>query len=581
MTTPSETYDAFTTLPKDARVFPLARPGTVLKDGKIATGKEPVPGTHGHLDAQPAEHLPQIGNYGWSLDGQFILVDFDVEHPARAEWESRLPATWMQQTRRGTHRVYRVPRGFPTRKNRKIIVRGADGQQAIVGDLKGRGYLVGPGSVVAGHVYSIIDARDPEPAPTWLLELARETAELPSNDGFEFKVDGTLQERHKIEHGANDDELIKFAGFFRRRGFAQDAIATMLYGVMTSGILEQDESRPYTLADARRLAHSAANYEAGGDTEADVAIRPEAWINGADINLIEAPVSYWLRKFVPKGALVMLYGPGGIGKSSWVSWLISLVTQAEGKVLHVGVEEPFRLFLTRSVLLGADRSRIFSLQGASRLQFPRDAKKIYESIVESGVDFVYLDSIYSHFGMGAAGQGTPINERTRQSLGPLAEIAQMTGCTILGTFHENKAGAYMGSTEMVNVARCVLRASREGRKPLRIIVDKTNDPAGPPGYHLDYDGVEVDWKDPITGDTQMEVDDDGALVPIRLVLPAEPRRVLKKAVTLDEIEMTDEQADTKKEAVKKLHAQGLTPREIGSEVGLSDRHVRRLLKEEK
>lgn len=576
MTTPSETYEAFSSLPLDARVFSLARPGTVLRDGKIATGKEPMPGTNGHHDAQPAAHVKQIGNYGWSLDAQFLLVDFDVEHPNRAAWEAKLTPTWMQQTRRGTHRVYRVPAGF-TGRNRKIIVRGDDGQQAIIGDLKSRGYLVGPGSVVAGHVYAVLDARDPQIAPPWLLEMALEQQAAPPGDEFQFKVDGTLQERHKIELGSNDDELIKIAGFLRRRGFAEDAIAVMLYGVMNSGVLEQDPAKPpYTAADARRLARSASTWDPGADNEVDAAIRPEAWVNGADVSLVEAPVTYWLRRFVPKAALVLMYGPGGIGKTSWVSWLTALVSQAGGKVLHVGIEDPFRLFLARAVLHGADRSKFFSLQSASRLQFPRDAKKLYEAIIESGVDFVYLDSVYSHFGNV---EGSPINERTRQSLGPLAEIAQITGCTIFGTFHENKGGTYMGSTEMVNVARCVLRASREERKPFRVKVDKTNDPAGPPDYFLEHEGIETVWTDPVTGETQMEEDDDGALTPIKLVLASAPKRVLKSAVRLDEIEPSGDDGADKKEAIARLHAQGLTPREIGSEVGLTDRHIRRLLKD--
>ncbi|MDE2097394.1 MAG: AAA family ATPase [Patescibacteria group bacterium] len=549
--------------PADARVFAL-RPS------------EKTPYTeHAHKDAVPlADYADVGGNLGIALDGQFLLVDFDAPHPDVATWAARLDAhpTWMQQARRGVHRLYTVPAGYRA-SNTKITAAAADGTQTVIGDLKVNGYVVGPGAVVAGHVYLRLNALDPAPAPPWLLEIVSAARPQQAPTGNESG-------RTRIEVGRNDDELAKIAGFLRRRGFEAPAIATMLGGVIGSGILEQDPTRPpYTTADAVRIARSADKWEVGAPL--DLRIAADEWISGATVALTAAPVEWWVRGFVPKGTLMLTYGAGGIGKSSVMSWVAARISAVGGLFVHVGIEEPFRLFLARAVLLGGDRSRIWSIPNGSQLLFPRDVAALGRALEAAGAGCLYFDSIYSHF---ERQRDENAAERARRVLSSLAELANKTGCTVAGIFHENKGGELLGSTEMANVARIVLHATRgagEG-SPLRLAVRKTN--LLDPGYSLEFAGHAVEWHDPATGEVQLEVNEHGTLEPLQLVLPAvTPERKSRHTVRAEDLDRANEsrsyKAKQRAEEAKTLWAAGWKSKEIADHLGISQRSVQRFLGE--
>lgn len=460
--------------------------------------KEPMPGTHGHLDAVPAEafNLAEGANYGISLDGQWLLVDIDrPQDPIAVEWGTKLPDTWTQKTPRGTHRLYRLPSGFDGKNNK-----------FPAGDLKVRGYLVGPGSEVDGKTYFMLDSREPVSAPQWLLD------QVDKNRPSEVVVNGEVwvNERDRIAIGENDIELFSIACNLRRRGFTESAISQMLEGIIASGVVEQVPGQEYSHKDITRLARQAARY----DPElGQLAFVEEDWICAEDIALVGPPLEWWVHGFVPRAELVMLYGPGAVGKSSWGSWLASVVTRKGGKFVFAGVEEPFARFAARAILGGADRSRLFAIPNAALFSLPRDTEDLKKQIILTEADVLYFDSVYSHF---TSVPGENAAERARKSLAPLAEISNSTGCTIVAVFHENKAGMYLGSVEMINVPRYVLRAMRSQGQPLRVAVDKTN--IHDPGYQLQFVANAVDLKDPESGRVQMEVTEQGELVPMKIVV---------------------------------------------------------------
>ena len=475
-------------IPAGARVFPLS-PHT----------KIPLPGSRGHLDAHIYEqtdaektHIYEQ-NYGIALDQQYLLVDIDrPDDPIAVEWGAKLPDTWTQKTPRGTHRLYVLPEGF-------------DGKNARfpAGDLKVRGYLVGPGSEVDGKKYYVLDGRPPAPAPPWVLALVDKAR--PSHTLVNDEI--VFNERDKIAIGENDVELFSMACSWRRRGFNESAIAQMLRGVIDSGVVEQIPGNEYSDKDIHRLAKQAAKY----DPESPLGLLDTEWVSANDISLVGPVVKWWIHGFVPRGELVTMYGRGGIGKSSWASWLAAEVTRKGGKFVFVGVEESFARFAARSVLGGADRTKLYAIPNAYSLALPKDAEKLKEQVVMAEADVVYFDSIYSHF---ETISGENAAERARKSLAPLANIAISTGCTIIAVFHENKAGQYLGSVEMINVARYALKAVREGDTPLRVWVDKTN--FHDPGYAMQYEATDIELHDPETGQVQLEESEDGSLKPMMI-----------------------------------------------------------------
>jgi len=483
-------------LPKDAKVFPLTS-GT----------KVPLKGTQGHLDAVAGP--PPEGNYGISLDGQYVVVDFDRPRD-EGSWE--LPETWTQKSRRGLHMLFRVPKGADLKaaKNRKFEF----------GDVKVRGYIVGPGSVVNGHKYEVIVDRDPIQAPLWLWEYV---CSQPVAEGT------VVADRDSISAGERDDSLARIGGLLRRMSLSQEAIAKGL-----DGINQVLVDPPVSAADIKRIARSVAKYDPSG-AEADGPLRPQGWVAMDEVAYVGPPTRWWVRGFVPKGELVMLFGPGSVGKSSWGSWLASQVTQKNGRVAVVTVEEPAKRFAWRAQLNGAILPQILAVPKASSLLFPRDALGLKEALEATKTDLLYIDSIYSHF---ESVDGQNAAERARRCLAPLAEIAQETGVTIVAVFHVNKAGDYLGSVEMRNVPRYVLKAAREAPGPLYVSVDKTN--LWDPGVSMAFRGVDVLASDPSTGEVQLEEDDEGNEIPMHFTVLERTEDVPRSMVDADQIEESKE-----------------------------------------
>jgi energy-coupling factor transporter ATP-binding protein EcfA2 len=562
-------------LPPGARLLHLYQPGDVMPNGRISTGKEPK-AAHGHRSAVSQDMFLDWGedtNIGIALDGQFLLADFDVGGPLAEAELRRLGPTWRQKTLRGVHALFTVPPGWEGR-NCKYVVADENGRQTVIGDIKAKGYIVGPGSLrEGGFRYHVIDDRAPAPAPDWLLERA--------TDHGDIEMALALEERDKIPIGENDNELAKIAGFLRGpRRFSEGAIAAMLTGIIGSGVLEQDPARGlYSARDAARIAKSAAKWELGSPDAPAVRLRPEGWKVAADSDLVVEAKEWWLERFFPKGEMVLLYGEGGIGKSRLLSWMAARVTRAGGLFGHVGVEEPFQIFALTAAVLGADLSRLYHIPVGSSLQLPRDATALSAALVESGCGFLYLDSIYTHF---EHEKGQNAAERARTALGALADIATRTGCTIVGTFHENKGGAYLGSTEMRNVARVFLRATRKPGGPLRLTVEKTNWPE--PGYALDFTGEPRVLVDPRDGSVQMERLEDGSLVPLELVLPSDPERVSLSSAQAGDIEEPvdrGEAAASRAEQAREMRADGASIKEIEAALGVTRNTVMRYLRAEK
>ena len=478
-------------VPRDARLFAL-----------VPWTKRPR-SEHAHLDAVPLDEFLALyitGNYGIALDGQFLLVDKDRDDEVVQAFEARLPETWMQTTwKRGTHRIYRVPRGFE----------GKNGRWPG-GEIKVNGYLVGPGSSVRDAdgfegTYTPISSVDPIEAPDWLLDMVRADVPRVEVKGVDFDI---------MRDGFRDNELTSLGGFMRHKGYSESFIAASLAGIVSSGVVEQPPGREITAHDSARIAKSVSRYTPEGVDAGRIAAAD--WICATDIKVIRPPIEWWQRGFFPKGDLVTLYGDSGVGKSSLASWVAAKVTAAGSAFLFIGVEEPFERFTGRALLCDppAVRAKLFAYRQGSRIMLPRDIPALREQVKLAGVEFIYFDSIYAHF---ERIQGENMAERARRCLGPLAEMAQELGVTVVGVFHENKEGDYLGSTEMVNVARVTLHATRKQGQPLLVSVHTTN--LWDPEYALTFTGVEQPLVDRETGEVQQERLEDGTLVPMMVRVP--------------------------------------------------------------
>lgn len=484
----------------ECRILLLSTPEQRAADPRItekAPDGEVFP--RGHHSAIPCPDIIER-NYGIALDNQFVVMDIDS--PKDCDDVGIVP-TWSQATKKGTHYVYKAPPNF-NGQNRKL----KNKQGKIYGDLKCKGYIVGPGSVIADFHYHVIDSQEPQECPAYLLRLMERAESLDSGD-----------EAEGVSSGEHDAFLTALAGWLRGRyAFSESAIAKVLHKGPLQALQDVDPTRPYTQDDLKRIAHSIARKDA---VHANVSLSPSGWESYTDIDTMMPLNDWWIYRFVPKNELVMLYGKGGIGKSSLASYIASEVIRSGKTIGFAGIEEPFLRFATRAALAYPDATEI-ALNGliniGSTWQFPRDAVALREALLVRPLDVVYFDSIYGHF---EAVEGLNTAERARHCLAPLAAIAQELGVTIVCTFHENKAGDFLGSVEMVNVARIVLHATREKDQDLKLTVKKTN--FTEPDHSLSFSGALIPGRSR-DGEPWEEKNEHGEIVPLELFIIQERRK---------------------------------------------------------
>lgn len=479
-------------IPEYAKIFPLT-PGTKFPATK-----------HGHHDAQlyTASTTPP-GNYGIALDEQYLVVDFDVDHPEREAFEASLPPTWSQKTGgkspNGIHYLYTLPEGYT---NKESSFKASDGTR--IADIKTKGYIVGPGSVVNAP-YTMLSKVQPVLVPANLITKKRVSKNLSTSIDF-----------GGVPKGEHDNFIISLNGWARKNWSLDEDALIRLQDKGVLGVLQDmDPNDPYTIEHFRDKARRASLY-AG---EKPLELIEEGWDPVTNTEM--SRTAWLLQDFIPRGELVLQYGAGGIGKSTWISWLAA---QAARKGLTFGVasiEEPVKRFKVRAHLsdksLGMKVHNIVDL--GNTWKFPKDALKFRAKLEKYPLDIVYFDSIYAHFENSDSFGNTA--EKARACLSPLAVIAQELGVTIIGTFHENKAKEYLGSTEMLNVSRVVLHATRVGGKSLRVSVKKTN--FNQPDYALNmlggYQGAES-----VEGKLWLEESEDGVVSQTLLYVVSECAR---------------------------------------------------------
>jgi hypothetical protein len=420
-----------------------------------------VPATlHGHHDATD---IKPEGNYGIVLDGEYVAIDFDSDHPERRAIEDSLPFTWKQRTARqdakGIHYLYRLPIGY---KGTNTTIKASDSTK--IADVKFNGYIVGPGSSIDGRLYTHLEGQNPREIQIATLDRLLgpvKALKKDSKNPDEFDV---------MPDGIRDNSLHKIGSALRGVGYSENGIRESLAALLGSGLIEQPEGREIEAIDLKRLAHSCIKY----DTEIEHPFTVKLWRTANDLP-DEQPILEWiLYGFIPQHKLTFQYGTGGIGKSTWVPHLVGILLKKGLRIGFSATEETFEHF-SNGVRLGMDNfdkslfNNLFDIDNDWR--FPKDEQRLREALEQNHLDFIYFDSIYDIF--DSAMKGSSLAEKARPILSPLSVIAQEMKVTILGTFHENKSGDFNGPKDMENIPRALLHAT-SSKNRLKLHVKKSN-----------------------------------------------------------------------------------------------------------
>ncbi|WP_228771722.1 AAA family ATPase [Actinokineospora iranica] len=191
---------------------------------------------------------------------------------------------------------------------------------------------------------------------------------------------------------------------------------------------------------------------------------------------------------VPAGALTLIPGREGIGKSQFACWLTAQVTRGmlpgvfngqSRSVVYAASEDSWaHTVAPRLSASGADldlvyRADVVTGGMVTGMSLPRDCEELGAEITRLGAGLVVLDPLLSVI---ASTIDTHRDRELRIALEPLVRMADDTGCAIVGLAHFNKSVSadpltlITGSRAFSAVARAVLAVARDEDDPDRACV---------------------------------------------------------------------------------------------------------------
>jgi hypothetical protein len=246
-------------------------------------------------------------------------------------------------------------------------------------------------------------------------------------------------------------------------------------------------------------AEAFADYLAGLDTDARSAAVQRALARAADgtdaakrldLGKFAAPavasgikpvtIDWLWRGFLPLGALCLLYGEEGGGKSALTALLAAHVTRgtlpgslagSPASVEFVPFEDdPASVVVPRLLAAGADLSRVYihgEDSGDGLLTLPDDVERFGAALEARASKLVVIDPLPDALRDGLKDNN---NGDVRKGIIPLHRLAQELGVTFLGVAHPNKgatdaANKVMGSKAWRSVPRSVLIYGRDPDEP--------------------------------------------------------------------------------------------------------------------
>lgn len=298
-----------------------------------------------------------------------------------------------------------------------------------------------------------------------------------------------------------------------------------------AGIIRSHADRRDLLDQAARLTQAAA--DPGADPNAARASAIDALAerqgtpgrSGPTLKVtpaseIKIKATEWLwHQRVPLGALTLLPGREGTGKSTFGCWLAARVTRGEldgvyegipKSVFYVATEDDWSRTITpRLVAAGADLDRVYRIGvdtsggGVVELSLPHHTEQLRDGIRKHDVGLVFLDPMMS---VVAAGLDTHKDRETRMALEPMSAIAMDTDCAVVGLAHFSKSmttdalNLVMASKAFTAVPRAVIGMARddEAEEENAVVLSQIKSNLGPldvPSLKFTFRSVTVETED--------------------------------------------------------------------------------------
>lgn len=231
-------------------------------------------------------------------------------------------------------------------------------------------------------------------------------------------------------------------------------------------------------------------------------------------DVVAVPVDWLWPYYIPRGALTILDGDPGLGKSTIIADIAARLSRGQSMpdgsaggapantLLISSEDDAARTIRPRCEAAGADLSRIFTFAMATgaAAQLPGDLHELVARVEECRAEFVVLDPLVAYFGPAINAWK---DQDVRQALGPLANAPQLRNVAIVAVRHLNKGqGSAIqrggGSIGIVAAARSALIVGKDPDDPARRVLASVKSNWGPEppslGYRLVCEGNDAPGK---------------------------------------------------------------------------------------
>ena len=267
-------------------------------------------------------------------------------------------------------------------------------------------------------------------------------------------------------------------------------------------------TRPPTAAEIKRAAEEA------GDRQDPI---PELRVTPVSDIKIKATEWLWHHR-IPLGALTLLPGREGTGKSTAGAWLAARVTTGTLPGVYEGIprgvfyaareDDWERTIAPRIVAAGADLSKVFRIEvefsgDVIELVLPQHIGLLEDKVRKHDVGLLFLDPLMSVI---SGALDTHKDREARIALEPLARLAMETDSAVVGLAHFSKAlttdalNLVMASKAFTAVPRAVIGMARddEAEENNVVVLSQIKSNLGPlevPSLKFTFQQVAIETED--------------------------------------------------------------------------------------
>lgn len=326
-------------------------------------------------------------------------------------------------------------------------------------------------------------------APAGLIEFANGNgaSSLSPAGGFAQPANdrptSTVADSGPIPAGERDDRIRDYAASLAGRGFRRGEAERLLHARWLE--CEQPAGDEFTWETALGKLDTAWTKFHDGERAAQPDTQPSTENSSRQIRLTQAAtirprrVKWLWQDRIPVGEITVTPGRGGLGKSTFHTWLIAQLTTGQLPGVHHGQPKPCIIaaaedswehtIVPRLMAAGADLDLVARVDVVTELgdevslSLPVDLPGLQEEIQRIGVVLLSVDPLMSTI---HGSLNTWKDSDVRQVLDPLARMAHGTGAVVLANAHFNKGGrdpvdAITGSAAFSNVPRAALAFARD------------------------------------------------------------------------------------------------------------------------